>query len=79
MSAGNCPRCEGDGVHPSKVNPAWSVWCGLCNHTGNYPPTETTFARLRARLRRFVRLILGHPVPPRYESLDDALDRVGAL
>jgi hypothetical protein len=39
MSAGNCPRCGGDGVHPSKINPAWSVWCGLCQHTGNYPPT----------------------------------------
>lgn len=64
MSAGTCERCGGDGVHPSKIDPEWSVVCFRCHGTGNFPLIRNP---IRVWWRRLIRRI------------DRALDRLGAL
>jgi hypothetical protein len=64
VSAGNCDRCDGDGVHPSKYDPTWKLICFPCKGTGNFPPTTNPVLAWWHRIT---------------ERIDDALDRLGVL
>jgi hypothetical protein len=64
VSAGNCPRCGGDGVHPSKHDATWSLVCLQCHGTGHFPLTRNPFLAWWYRVTA---------------RIDAALDRLGAL